>query len=197
VDPVGELGRFDDALPSSDWDFLVVQPFPGEGSTLTTDIEVIQDLAQMVSQDTTVLVFTGWPSLQNFEESWDSTSDITDDSPTVHSRAYFDTLIQRLDDLIDQDVELIPTGEVLSRMQPRLASGDVPGLESVADLYADDVHLSELGSWLSGVTAASVITGVDPFVFGKPSSPWYGDNTGFSKEYIQTVREVVAEVLAR
>jgi hypothetical protein len=116
-------------------------------------------------------------------------------APTAHSRLYFDTLLDRLENRIDQKVRLIPTGEVLYRMHLRLASGDVPRMTEIADLYRDEVHLNSVGQWLSGVTAASVITGTDASVFGKPRR-WYGDNADFSGELVQTVRSVVAEVLS-
>jgi hypothetical protein len=64
----------------------------------------------------------------------------------------------------------------------------------IADLYRDETHLNSPGQWLSGVTAASVMTGADPNLFGKPT-PWYVDSAEFCREYIQVVRTVVAEVL--
>lgn len=196
VDPAGSVGNFTEALPAGEWDYLVVQPYPGPGSTLATDIHVITELAQMVSGDATLMVFTGWPSINGFFEAWNAPGPINDESPTVHSRAYFDTLVRRLEDALDREVALIPTGEVLYRMQAGLASVDVPGISDLADLYSDDEHLGQPGNWLAGVTAASVMTGADPGVFYKPIEPAYGDDSEFSTEYTGLVRAVVEDVLS-
>ena len=196
VDPATNVGGYADALPDGDWDYLVVQPYPGPGSTLATDTLVITELTKLVSSETTVMVFTGWPGFDGYSEAWNAAGPVDDDSPTEHSRAYFDTLVSRLADALDQNVQLIPTGEVLYRMQSELTSGAVPGLSELADLYSDDGHLGQPGNWLSGVTAASVMTGANPDVFGKPDEPAYGDNSEYSKGYIQLVQAVVGEVLS-
>lgn len=196
IQPATHVGEFPDALPIGDWDYLVVQPYPGAGSTLATDIRVITELASMVSRDTTVAVFTGWPRIGEYSETWNAAGTVSDDSPTEHSRLYFDTLVSRLTEELGQEVQLVPTGEVLYRMQSELTSGAVPGLSDLADLYSDDVHLGKPGNWLSGVTAASVMTGADPDAFDKPDEPAYGDDSEYSNEYIRLVWAVVEEVLS-
>lgn len=194
--PVDSIGYLEEALPAHDWDFLMVQPYPGRGSTLATDIEVIEGLARMVSPETTVLLFTGWPRYPDFSEVWTADETINDESPTSFSRIYMTTLTDRLSDILEQDVRLVPTAEVLFRLEPRIAAGDISGLESLSDLYIDTAHLGSMGQWLSGVTTASVLTGDDPAVFEKPEAPWYGDPEGFSEEYTDAVREIIAEVLS-
>lgn len=194
--PVEGIGYLEEALPTYDWDFLMVHPYPGRGSTLATDIEVIEGLARMVSPETTVLVFTGWPRYPEFTEEWIADETIDDESPTSFSRVYMTTLTDRLSDILEQDVRLVPSAEVLFRLEPRIAAGDIPGLKSLSDLYVDTAHLGTMGQWLSAVTAASVLTGDDPAVFEKPEAPWYGDGEGFSEKYTDAVHEIVAEVLS-
>ena len=44
VDPHVEGATYPDALDDEDWDIAVFQPYPGPGSTLGTDIEVISPM---------------------------------------------------------------------------------------------------------------------------------------------------------
>lgn len=194
--PVDGIGYLEEALPGHDWDFLMVQPYPGRGSTLGTDIEIIEGLAKMVSPETTVLIFTGWPRYHEFTEVWTADETIDDESPTSFSRVYMTTLTERLGEILEQEVRLVPSAEVLFRLEQRLESGDIPGLEARSDLYVDTAHLGPMGQWLSAVTTASVMTGEDPASFAKPDSPWYGDGNGFSEEFVAAVNEVISEVLS-
>lgn len=196
VDPAPDSGLFEEALPARSWDFLVVQPYPGEGSTLDTDVAVISELAELVSDETVVLVFTGWPKLEGFTDSWNAVTDVVGGSPTRHSRVYFDTLMEELSETLAQSVELIPTAEVLDRVRAELADGAVPGMTSLADLYRDRIHLNELGKWLSGAMTAAVMTRTDPSLLSKPPTPTYGDDAAFPPEYEKLVLKTIAEVLA-
>lgn len=195
VDPVVGIGTFDEAIPRTAWDYIVVQPYQSPASTLETDLAFIQTIADAAGPTSTILILTGWPGHADFDDTWADTSPIADDSRTTHSRNYFETLLRRARARVVNNIALIPSAEVLYRIDEHLREGDVPGLSSRADLYRDDIHLNSIGGWLSGVTAASVMTGTDPQTFGKPSS-WYGDNGDFSAEYIALVRSIVADVLA-
>jgi hypothetical protein len=196
VDPDPEIGDFQAALPGTGWDFVSFQPYPGGGSTFSTDLAVIEDLSAALDPDTTVLIFTGWPRVDGFTRTWEQDLEVDGDTPTVHARAYFDRLIDELDRLLPNRVVLVPSAEVLHRLDAELAEGKVPGMSGVEDLFGDDVHLSSLGNWVSGVTLAAVVLDEDPATFGKPSDPWYGNRADYSPEFIALVRRVVAEVLA-
>ncbi len=193
VDPEPDIGPLAQAFPSAEWDVVSAQPYPGEDSTLLSDELMIRDVMDSASPDTAFYILTGWPRISEFEESW--LSDIADDdgTPTTHARQYFDLLAQRLSD--DRDVTIIPVGEVLYQLGRRIEAGDIPEYSDLSELYRDEAHLTEPGQWAVGVTAASVILGVDPHEFGKPGNPWYGNPSKYSLEFIAVVRDVVAEVL--
>ncbi len=184
MDPDPEIGDFQAALAGPDWDFVGFQPYPGAGSTFSTDLAVIEDLAAGLDPDTTVLVFTGWPPADGFTETWDQDLEMGDDTPTTHARAYFDALVGELDRLLPNRVVLVPSAEVLYRLDGELAEGKVPGISRVEDLFGDEVHLNPRGNWVSGVTLASVVLDENPATFGKPSDPWYGNRADYSPEFI-------------
>lgn len=195
VDPVDDIGPLASAIPNPSWNVMTVQPYPGSESTFSSDVDVISHISNDVGPDTRVFIFTGWPPHDGYEDSWSAPITVGPDTPTTLSRAYFVRLMAELETEIDNDVILIPAGEVLYRLDQRLVSGAVPGMTDVSDLYRDDLHLNSLGQWVAGVTAASVILEVDPFTFGKPGDPWYGDGSEFSREFMDTARTVIAEVI--
>ena len=123
VDPSSEAGPFPEALSQDDWDFVSYQPYPGEGSTFATDIEVITSLSTALPDQTTIVIFGGWPPVEGFAESWTQQLDVNDDTPTTAARAYFDTLVQQLEAEIENEILLAPSGEALYRLDAEARIG--------------------------------------------------------------------------
>ncbi|MFC2153520.1 hypothetical protein ACFLQ7_02685 [Actinomycetota bacterium] len=154
-------------------------------------------MAATIPEGARVFVLTGWPEIEGFEETWNDDTPIADDTPTTHSRAYFEQLVSLLNGSMRQEVTLIPSAEVLYRLAPRLEAGEVPGISNLDALFSDEVHLGSPGNWVSGVTAATVMTGLSADTFGKPGDPWYGSGDEYSAEFIQLVRGIVDDVVGR
>jgi hypothetical protein len=186
----------EEAIGEHDWDFVSFQASPGPGSTFGSDLDLIESYTSDLARSTTVLIHTSWPTIDGFFETWESTVELDMDTPTRSSRQYVETLAGELASRIPNDVLVVPVGEVLFQLDQRLDAGEVPGLDGIEDLYSDNIHLKNPGSWLVGVTLASVILDVDPAAFGKPREPWYGDGSEYPTGFIPTVREVVTGVLA-
>ena len=195
MEPSSDAGLYRDALRAEPWDFVSFQPYPGSGSTLATDLQAITRASAGMPPDTTVVVFTGWPPAEGFAASWNAQIEVTDDTPTMHARAYFDELVSRLDDELSNDVLLVPAAEVFYRMDRKLGAGAVPGIDSIEDLFGDEIHMDSIGNWVAGVTIASVLFDTDPATFGKPTEPWYGPGEAFRDGFVSLVRETVAEVV--
>lgn len=189
-----DTGPLAEALPSDLWDVVTAQPYPGGNSTLLSDETVIADIAASIRSDASLFVLTGWPGHSNYRDVWDSSVADTDATPTTHSRAYFDLLMQRLDTK-GVESQLIPTGEVLYRLDGYLREGRIEGMASVSDLYRDQIHLNNIGQWVASVTAASVILGADPDTFHKPIAPWFGEDSAFPPGFVPLVQQTVDEVL--
>ncbi len=113
--------------------------------------------------------------------------------PPIHCRAYARLVFQRLQEAtagLRQPVRLIPVGSVLAELDRRLCAGAIPGLTRIEDLYADDVHLSERGSYAALETFYAVILGESPV--GKPRTERFAS---VDDAYAKLVQEVVWQVV--
>ncbi|WP_298857708.1 hypothetical protein [uncultured Sulfitobacter sp.] len=59
-------------------------------------------------------------------------------------------------------IQLIPAGQALARLDDAIAAGEVPGLSSIADVFADDIHLNTRGHYFVSLVQYAVLTGVSP-----------------------------------
>jgi hypothetical protein len=113
--------------------------------------------------------------------------------PPIHCRAYARLVFQRLQEAtagLRQPVRLIPVGSVLAELDSRLRAGAIPGLTRIEDLYADDVHLSERGSYAVLETFYAVILGESPL--GRPRTERFAS---VDDAYATLVQEVVWQVV--
>ncbi len=66
---------------------------------------------------------------------------------TNHTREYFEDLVNRLRLLTDAEIFLIPIGEVMFELDPRLQAGEIPGLTDIRELMHDSLHVDERFLW--------------------------------------------------
>ena len=62
----------------------------------------------------------------------------------------------------DKPVLMVPVGDVMFELARRIEDGDVPGLDSIEDLYYDGIHLNNIGSLVTGTTFYATMYGRDP-----------------------------------
>jgi hypothetical protein len=60
------------------------------------------------------------------------------------------------------EVGVIPAGQAMGRAADAIAAGEVPGLDSIRDLFADDIHPNGKGFYLVAMVHAAVLTGRSP-----------------------------------
>ena len=59
-------------------------------------------------------------------------------------------------------VRVIPVGQALGRLADAIAAGEIPGLASITDLFADDIHLTATGNAFVAMVEYAVLTGTSP-----------------------------------
>ncbi|MBN2630471.1 MAG: hypothetical protein JXR75_08020 [Rhodobacteraceae bacterium] len=60
------------------------------------------------------------------------------------------------------NVSLLPAGQAMARLADAVAAGKVPGISSMDDFFADDIHLSDKGQYFMALVHLSAITGETP-----------------------------------
>jgi hypothetical protein len=61
-----------------------------------------------------------------------------------------------------REMLMIPVGQAMARMHDAIAEGSVPGLTSIRDLFADDIHPNDLGWYFIAMVHYATIYGRDP-----------------------------------
>jgi hypothetical protein len=67
-------------------------------------------------------------------------------------------------------VLLVPAGDVLLELDRRMKAGKVPGYRDIGQVYADGIHLKDVGSYIVGCTFYATLYRDNPV--GLPSAPY-------------------------
>jgi hypothetical protein len=161
VAPVPQYGRFADALPQHQWDYVSYQSYYGQGSTLGSDIAAAQALTTLAhynrrNSGTQFYLYQSWPHLTAWGP-WEEP--VTDDpaQPTVNRRDYFRTLLGHIRETEPRAL-MVPVAEVLYRIREEIADGNIVGIASFDELYIDAAHMSyDLGRFVVNATMATTL----------------------------------------
>ncbi|MDO9526797.1 MAG: hypothetical protein Q7J57_14870, partial [Gemmobacter sp.] len=61
-----------------------------------------------------------------------------------------------------EPMTLIPAGQAMGLLADAIAAGQVPGLDRIEDVFADDIHLNDRGLYFVALVMNAAITGLDP-----------------------------------
>ncbi len=152
-------GLYPNALPNFAWDAVIIQPFDRPVPSTTKFGNQFYDLALKGNLDTQLYVLAFYPRRgykdgegkqwgDNWVEQWEAPAS------TNTSRKFFESVARNITATYpeQQPVLIIPVGEVMFKLNQKIEAGQVPGLTTIWDLYADDVHLNGRGSYLMAVT---------------------------------------------
>ncbi|UWQ78530.1 hypothetical protein K3725_14605 [Leisingera sp. S132] len=59
-------------------------------------------------------------------------------------------------------VKLLPAGQAMARLDDAIQAGTMPGLSSIRDVFADDIHPNATGFYFLALLQYAVLTGKDP-----------------------------------
>ena len=181
------------ALPNHTWDVLSLQPFDRDVAqdldSATKFIELLfgadqPTRAQQANRiQTRILVFSRWPRRDEdpgrpsrpYAELWARA--YPDGFNSNESAAYAPLLAKRLAATsvagvpLANRVFIVPVGEAMHALDARFRAGQVPGLQDVFDLYADGIHLTNVGAYVAACAYHAVIHRASPV--GLPVPPIY------------------------
>ena len=61
-----------------------------------------------------------------------------------------------------QDVEIIPTGQAFARLEDEISAGNLPQIDSIDDLFSDDIHLNGKGQYFAAMVIAGAVAQKSP-----------------------------------
>ena len=109
------------------------------------------------------------------QETWHSLNSGTgadvpfDDGADVPWRQRLEQDLPRWQAVVDEvnqatggDVKLLPAGQAMARLDDAIRAGTMPGLSSIRDVFADDIHPNATGFYFLALLQYAVLTGDNP-----------------------------------
>jgi len=60
------------------------------------------------------------------------------------------------------EVVMVPGPRIMAALYDAIAAGHAPGLDDIADLFEDDIHVNDTGAYVMALAHLAVIYGIDP-----------------------------------
>ncbi len=131
------------ALQSTDFDYVMLQPFVG--TTLAQDTEIVSAIMDL-EPEASIVIHTGWPSVNNFEHVYTSRLNTNSMRP---SAAYFERLINSVKQIHPgRNVASDRAVDILYAIATDIDAGHAP-FASLSELYRDSNHLNETGRYVA------------------------------------------------
>ena len=190
------FGHYPTALANFQWDVLSLQPFDRHLEGKDGDVVMAKnfiDLALPKSPDLQVYVYARWPRqgkddfdtawLKKYTGGWDGTNETKD---------YFERLTLELRKAYPKlTIRMVPVGHVMFELNQRMKAGEVPGHKHIKEVFADGIHLNNVGSYVVGCTFFATLYRQSPK--GLPSEPYTLTDPKLADVIQKTVWEVVSE----
>ncbi len=189
------FGHYPNALASFQWDVLSLQPFDRHLDGKDGDIIMAKnfiDIALPKSPDLQVYVYARWPRqqkddfdtawLKKYTGGWDGTNETKD---------YFERLTLELTKAYPKlKIHMVPVGHVMYELNQRMKAGQVPGYKDIKEVFADGIHLNNVGSYVVGCTYFATLYKENPK--GLPGEPYKVTDPKLADLIQETVWKVVS-----
>jgi len=97
---------------------------------------------------------------------------------------------------LNQEVCLIPGGQGLARLYDEILLGTVPGISVIADLFSDNIHLTDQGKYFIACIHFAMLTGQNPIGLTHQTQVWWGgDFEAPSPELALRMQEIAWETV--
>lgn len=94
------------------------------------------------------------------------------------------------------DMQIIPTGQVLLRVNEAIIAGDVPGITNIEQLFSDNIHMNDVGNYLVALTHFAIIYNRSPIgLVHQLQSEWGVNFTAPTLEQATVFQRLVWEVV--
>jgi hypothetical protein len=172
------FGRYQESFAQDTWDVLTLQPFDRQlnQDSGAGDVQMAQNfinLAMKKSPDLQTYVYQHWPRrvknadgsysydyerlwLREYTGKWDK---------SYESRDYNNQLVEELRKAYPgakKPVLMVPVGDVMFELNRRIEAGQVPGIDDIAELFWDGIHMTNWGAFLTGTTFYATMYKRDP-----------------------------------
>lgn len=134
---------------------------------------------------------TDYSSIDDWKMLWDRKYTGGWDS-SEESADYFQTLAlaaRKAHPELKKPIAMVPVGHVMAALHKKMAAGEVPGFKNIWDVYADGIHLNQVGSYVVGCTYYATLYRESPV--GLTGAPYGLQNEKLAKIIQQTAWEVV------
>ena len=186
-------GHYPNALPNFAWDVLSLQPFDrlldSDVTAMKNYLGLLFGAASPTVQQTSnrgtsrVLIYARWPRqdeatraggirsydalwLRTYTGGWDNSNESSDYFATITTQMRSETVSGV--SLADR-VFMVPVGHVLYDLNQRMKAGQVPGYTNIFELYADGIHLNNVGAYLVALTYFTTIYKESPIGLTVPA----------------------------
>lgn len=207
-------GPFFKALSTRSWSVLSLQPFDRQLEGMDDSDAVMganfirKALKGTPANDLRVLVYSRWPRRDSetattfygrtFAEQWERPYTNPSYDGGNETRDYFERVLEAWrEQFPGLRINLVPVGDVLFRLDEKIAAGKVPELKDITDLYSDAIHFDRhdppgnVVSYLVALTFYATIFGKSP-VGDETYARWGIQNPALAKTLQETVWEVVS-----
>ncbi len=191
------FGHYPTALAKFQWDVLSLQPFDRHLDGKDGDIVMAKnfiDLALPKSPDLQIYVYARWPRqgkddfdtawLKKYTGGWDNTNETKD---------YFERLtleLRKAYPKLKKPILMVPVGHVMHELNQRMKAGQVPGYTHIKQLFADGIHLNNVGSYVVACTFFATLYKQNPS--GLPTEPYKVTDAKLAAEIHDVVWKVVS-----
>ncbi len=191
------FGHYPSALANFQWDVLSLQPFDRNLDGNDSDIVMAKnfiDLALPKSPDLHIYVYAHWPRqgkddfdttwLKKYTGGWDNTNETKDyfERLTIELRTAYPKL--------KKPILMVPVSHVMYELNQRMKAGKVPGYTHIKQLFADGIHLNNVGSYVVGCTYFATLYKENPK--GLPSAPYKVEDAKLAAIIQEVVWKVVS-----
>lgn len=188
------FGHYPTALANFQWDVLSLQPFDRHLDGKDGDLAMARnfiDLALPKSSGIQIYVYGRWPRqgkddfdtawLKKYTGGWDNTNETKD---------YFERLTLELRKAYPKvTIRMVPVGHVMYELNQRMKAGQVPGYKHIKEVFADGIHLNNVGSYIVGCTFFATLYKENPK--GLPGKPYKVTDPKLAEVIQETVWKVV------
>lgn len=195
-------GYFPQAFSNYTWDAVTLQPYDRRVHEDVRAIDEILTQLEINSPEAQVYIYAQWPNnngqdwetqwLRPYTGGWDGTQ---------RTKDYYETLTLTLNET-DSPLKpfyMIPVGHVMYELHQRMEAGLIPNYTSITQVYADDSHLNDVGSYIVATSFFATIFQQSPI--GLPIPIEYRDERNsageslLSEELAALIQDAVWDVV--
>ncbi|WP_323782887.1 hypothetical protein [Leisingera sp.] len=123
------------------------------------------ELARAANPDTAFYLQETWHSLDSgtgAEVPFDKGADVPWRARIRQDLPRWQAVVEEVNTATGGSVKLLPAGQAMARLEDAILAGTLPGLSSIRDVFADDIHPNATGFYFLALLQYAVLTGQDP-----------------------------------